>query len=220
MREYEFHPFCLLFAQVEKPDLRALADDIRRNGLRNKIVLFQNKILDGKNRFLACKMAKIEPDFVEFHGSDEEALELVRSLNLHRRMESLTNKVKLFLQIQMRLQATAKAKTAPAPPPSSPSPPPKATTPQTVQEQVEAVRQAESAPRRSRIDEEKTKPKLERSIVKFLSQFQDCHGRDELALIACQNAVTRVWHAMVTGGKKFRQDCSETVRKILEASQN
>jgi hypothetical protein len=52
--ERPFHPFANLFPLLEAEELRALKDDIARNGLHDPIVLHEGQILDGRNRFLAC----------------------------------------------------------------------------------------------------------------------------------------------------------------------
>ena len=57
---YEAHPIANLFPMMEENlqegtgDLLALREGIRRDGLREKIVLYQGKILDGRNRYRAC----------------------------------------------------------------------------------------------------------------------------------------------------------------------
>ena len=44
-----FHPACLLFPQLPKDELKALAADIKANGLRNPVVRYRGQILDGRN---------------------------------------------------------------------------------------------------------------------------------------------------------------------------
>ena len=56
-----------------------------RNGLLDPIVLFEKRILDGRNRAAACESAGREPRYVEFEGTREEALMFVVSHNLKRR---------------------------------------------------------------------------------------------------------------------------------------
>jgi predicted RNA methylase len=64
-------------------ELQELADDIAANGLRNPIVMLDGRILDGRNRYIACKLARVEPRFTEFDGDDP--IGWVVSQNLVRR---------------------------------------------------------------------------------------------------------------------------------------
>jgi len=79
------HPFADLFPLLEPRALRDLADDIAANGQRSAILLYGGLILDGRNRWAACRLAGVEPRTEEFQGTEFEALKYVCSLNLHRR---------------------------------------------------------------------------------------------------------------------------------------
>jgi N6-adenosine-specific RNA methylase IME4 len=72
-----------LFPLLEGQEFDDLVKDIGERGLREKIVTFEGKILDGRNRFRACKSAHVEPLFREYRGKDP--LGEVISLNLRRR---------------------------------------------------------------------------------------------------------------------------------------
>jgi site-specific DNA-methyltransferase (adenine-specific) len=80
----EFHPICLLFPQLGKAELAELAADIKARGLLHAIILYQGQILDGRNRYIACGIAGVEPRFEEWHGTGSP-LEWVISENLIRR---------------------------------------------------------------------------------------------------------------------------------------
>ena len=79
------HPICLLMPSADEDELQSLTEDIRAHGLLDPIVLFENRILDGRNRAAACESAGREPRYVEFEGTREEALMFVVSHNLKRR---------------------------------------------------------------------------------------------------------------------------------------
>ena len=85
-KTYEFHKYCLLFPQADQNTIDDMASDIADHGLDDEdIILYQGKILDGRNRYLACKIAGVEPCYVEFDGNDDDAFQLVISKNFHRR---------------------------------------------------------------------------------------------------------------------------------------
>src|SRR5579871_394920 len=84
----EIHPFAKRYRQMLPAEFLALKEDIRENGLQEPIILFDGKILDGRNRFLACLelhagglLKRGDPKFTEFYGAEVEAHQLVTSLN-------------------------------------------------------------------------------------------------------------------------------------------
>lgn len=81
--KYEPHPYAELFPALTGETLSKLADDIAANGLREQIVRYSGKILDGRNRLAACELRGITPQFIEYTGDDP--LGFVISKNLHRR---------------------------------------------------------------------------------------------------------------------------------------
>lgn len=85
MIDYENHPAAALFPMMTEAELRDLADDIEKNGLREPIQLLQGKILDGRNRFVACKKRAIEATFTNLNGNCPSPVGFVLSKNLHRR---------------------------------------------------------------------------------------------------------------------------------------
>src|SRR5262249_12260702 len=81
--DHGFHAFSELFPLMDETALEKLTDDIRKHGLREAIVQHEGQILDGRNRYLACQRAGIEPEYRVFKGADP--IEYVVSANLHRR---------------------------------------------------------------------------------------------------------------------------------------
>jgi hypothetical protein len=82
---YEFHPLADIFPMLEDDELKALAEDIKAKGLTEPITLYEGKVLDGRNRYRACELAKVEltDHFTQYEGDD--ALGFVVSKNLRRR---------------------------------------------------------------------------------------------------------------------------------------
>ena len=89
MTEYSAHPHSEIFPRMEDVELAGLAEDIKANRLREPIWLYEDKILDGNNRYRAClKIAYPlkEGDFRQFDPKTQgEPLAFVVSANLHRR---------------------------------------------------------------------------------------------------------------------------------------
>lgn len=81
----KFHPYSEIFPLIEGDDFAALVTDIKANGLREKIWLYDGKVIDGRNRFLACQKAKVRPQYRTFKGSEDAALAMVISANITRR---------------------------------------------------------------------------------------------------------------------------------------
>jgi ParB-like chromosome segregation protein Spo0J len=53
---YDNHPLADVFPLLENEELRELSEDIRKHGLLEPIVLFEGKIIDGRNRYRMCKI--------------------------------------------------------------------------------------------------------------------------------------------------------------------
>lgn len=79
------HPYAAVFPMMSETEFGALCDDIQKNGLKDEIVTFYDAILDGRNRYAACRKVNERPRFKEFKGNAEEAIAFVLSKNLHRR---------------------------------------------------------------------------------------------------------------------------------------
>lgn len=85
MVEKEFHAIASLFPLLGDNELKMMAADIEEHGLREPIRLFEDKILDGRNRYLACLIADVTPEYLLFEGNRIEALAFVWSENFARR---------------------------------------------------------------------------------------------------------------------------------------
>jgi hypothetical protein len=79
------HPYADLLPMMSPVELETLTEDVRAHGLVHDIVLYQGKVLDGRNRLVACDRAGVEPRFKDFEGDDDAAMNMVLSLNVARR---------------------------------------------------------------------------------------------------------------------------------------
>lgn len=85
MSMLEFHDVANLFPMMTESERVGLQKDIIENGLLTPIYLYQGKIIDGRNRYLACLEVGYKPQFKEYDGPEENLIQFVLSLNLHRR---------------------------------------------------------------------------------------------------------------------------------------
>src|SRR5262249_21634106 len=79
----KFHDLANIFPLTEGEEFDALVADIKAQGLHEPIVIYQDQILDGRNRYRACIAAGIECRSVPYTGNDP--LGFVISKNLKRR---------------------------------------------------------------------------------------------------------------------------------------
>jgi hypothetical protein len=89
---HEFHEFSSMFPLMEGAEFEELVADIAANGQHEMIVMLDNKVLDGRNRYLACKNLGITPRLRDHNCADGEAIAYVWSANAHRRQLSAGQK--------------------------------------------------------------------------------------------------------------------------------
>lgn len=97
--DWQYHEICLWLPH--KPEtVDDIANDIACNGFRldRPIATYEGKILDGRHRYEAALKAGVDPIFVEFEGTKEEAISYVTSENVARR--HLNNQEKEFFYFQ------------------------------------------------------------------------------------------------------------------------
>jgi len=80
-----FHPYAELFPRMTNAEFEGLCGDIARKGLLEEIIRYEGKILEGRERYVACERKKVPPRFREYAGECGSPLEFVVSKNLHRR---------------------------------------------------------------------------------------------------------------------------------------
>lgn len=107
---YKHHPAADLFPMMDSASLSELAGDIEKNGLIEPILLVAEQILDGRNRYEACRMVGVEPVFEQYEGdvSDEALLKVSISLNMKRRHLDAGQKAMIAVKILPMLEAEAR----------------------------------------------------------------------------------------------------------------
>lgn len=80
---YVPHPLAALFPLMEGAAFDDLVADIAQHGVREPVVMLDQMVLDGRNRYLAARESGAAVPVVEFMGGDP--LAAVISLNLRRR---------------------------------------------------------------------------------------------------------------------------------------
>jgi hypothetical protein len=85
--DYLPHPLAEEYPLMEGEEFELLVKDIEDNGLIEAIILHEGKILDGRNRYNACRKIKFKFGSKDFRNlpSDKDPLLFVESKNWHRR---------------------------------------------------------------------------------------------------------------------------------------
>jgi len=84
MTDYPVHPAAQLFPLMPDAEIEALAQSIKAHGQTVPVVLYQGRVLDGRNRILACGRAGVEPIVTEWSGTGDPVA-WVLSINMDRR---------------------------------------------------------------------------------------------------------------------------------------
>jgi N6-adenosine-specific RNA methylase IME4 len=83
---YEIHPAAAHLPIMSDGELEVLAKDVRERGLIHPVVLFEGKVIDGRNRLKACELAGVQPSTIEWvKTGDESVVKFVVASNLLRR---------------------------------------------------------------------------------------------------------------------------------------
>lgn len=111
-----WHPAADLMPMCDGEEFDRLVADVKENGLQAPVVLFQEKVLDGRNRLKACKEAKVNPTFISLDGDSEfNPVSWVLSTNLSRRHLSKSQVACILVDAEeliVRLRAEAKTRQA------------------------------------------------------------------------------------------------------------
>jgi ParB-like chromosome segregation protein Spo0J len=104
------HRLAKYFPILEGEEFDALVGDIKKNGQLEPIVLFDDQVLDGVNRYNACKKLGVEPKVKTFKGRDP--LSYVISVNIRRRHLNPSQKAALAVELLPEFEAEARERRA------------------------------------------------------------------------------------------------------------
>lgn len=97
----EPHPLADLFPLIQGDEFDELVASIRKDGLLQPIMLFDGMILDGRNRYRACKEAGVEPHFERMDGASEDDIRAyVRAANICRRSLTTSQRAMIIAQLE------------------------------------------------------------------------------------------------------------------------
>src|SRR5690606_33376122 len=110
--DYKVHPLADEFPILPKEEMQDLADDIKANGQKYPILLGHDgkTIVDGRNRYLACALARVEPEFEQIDPgmSEEDIANDIISRNLKRRQLTAGQKAFLGVKVEEHFAKLAK----------------------------------------------------------------------------------------------------------------
>lgn len=90
------HPIANIFPMMSDEEILSLSEDIKNKGLLEPIVTYEDKILDGRNRYKACIKANVSPRCIPFEGGNPA--DFVWSKNAERRHLEKSQLVMLKLE--------------------------------------------------------------------------------------------------------------------------
>jgi hypothetical protein len=102
----EAHSIADVWPLLSDEELEDLAEDIKVNGLHHPVVLYEEKILDGRNRVKACELAGVAVKTMKYHGEDPVGYAI--SLNEKRRHLSSSQRAALAVKMKPLFEAEAK----------------------------------------------------------------------------------------------------------------
>jgi ParB-like chromosome segregation protein Spo0J/gas vesicle protein len=103
---YEIHPLALAFPRMTDEEVKALADDINKNGLLRPVIIHKGAILDGVNRAFACVNAGVKLR-TELLADGVDPVAFVVAQNIRRRHLSATQRAVIAAKLMPYFQAEA-----------------------------------------------------------------------------------------------------------------
>ena len=105
---YTIDPCCAAIPPMHHDEYQSLKASLLRNGQLDPILVFEDRIIDGRHRFSACNELGIKPVFKQFVGSYDEAKSMAFSVNINRRQ--LTMGQKALVAAKLTMPSTGESK--------------------------------------------------------------------------------------------------------------
>jgi hypothetical protein len=106
-RTLKHHPLAELLPPMTEREYQNLKADMQANGLREPVTLYNDRILDGRSRYRACRELGIEPKFSEWDGRGSP-LQFIMSMNLQRRHLTTSQRALLGANIKQSFEREAR----------------------------------------------------------------------------------------------------------------
>lgn len=104
----KIHPAALALPEIPDKEFNELVADIAAHGLLSPIELLDGQVIDGRHRLKACKVAQVEPRFVEVELGSQSPGQYVWSLNGVRRHLTASQKGMVAAELKPHFAAEAK----------------------------------------------------------------------------------------------------------------
>ena len=102
----EYHEIANIFPMMTDAEFEQLKDDIVLNGQLDPVVLYEGKILDGRNRWKVCTELGLVINYDQYQG--DNPLSFVISKNLHRRHLDASQRAMIATDVKPLLEVEAR----------------------------------------------------------------------------------------------------------------
>jgi N6-adenosine-specific RNA methylase IME4/ParB-like chromosome segregation protein Spo0J len=107
--DWVIDPSCAAFPPMQHDEFIALRASIERNGQQEPILVWGNRIVDGRHRLRACQELGIEPTFKRLTGDYQQAVSMAFAANVNRRQLGTGQLALLGAQLATRRPGQTKA---------------------------------------------------------------------------------------------------------------
>lgn len=107
---HQIHELADRYPLMSDEEREALKQSLLKSGQINPIMLFNNEIIDGRNRYLVMKelaekgQLSFEPNIRSYQCKEEDLPQIVEALNVHRRHLSPSQKAAIGVKTHLKVQ--------------------------------------------------------------------------------------------------------------------